>query len=119
VEDCIEDALQPLAPLAQQAGVELVWNVEPGVPSAVMGDAARLRQVLINLAGNAVKFTNKGQVAISVKPAGAAPQGVVLHLTVSDTGIGIPKEKQKKICPPRGATAGRGWDYRFASASCN
>ena len=97
VEDCIEDALQPLGPLAQQAGVELVWNVEPGVPSAVMGDAARLRQVLINLAGNAVKFTNEGQVAISVKPAGGVPQGVALHFTVSDTGIGIPKEKQKKI----------------------
>jgi PAS domain S-box-containing protein len=97
VEDCIEEALLPLGPLAQQAGIELVWNVEEGVPSVVVGDATRLRQVLINLAGNALKFTNEGQVAVSVRPAGDAAQGVLLQFTVADTGIGIPTEKQKKI----------------------
>jgi two-component system sensor histidine kinase/response regulator len=97
VEDCIEEALQPLGPLAQQAGIELVWNIGEGVPGVLLGDATRLRQVLINLAGNALKFTNEGQVAVTVALAGATAQGLMLHFMVADTGIGIPTEKQKKI----------------------
>jgi PAS domain S-box-containing protein len=97
VEDCIEDALQPLAFSAQLKGIELVWNAEGNIPGVLRGDATRLRQVLINLAANALKFTNAGQVAIYARNAGAVEDSVLLEFTVSDTGIGIPLEKQKKI----------------------
>jgi PAS domain S-box-containing protein len=97
VEDCIEEALQPLALNAQAKGVELAWNADGDIPAVVRGDSTRLRQVLINLVGNALKFTNSGQVAIYARIAGATPGGSLLEFTVSDTGIGIPEEKQKKI----------------------
>jgi len=97
VEDCIEESLQPLVLNAQQKGVELAWNIDEDIPNVVRGDPTRLRQVLINLAGNALKFTNQGQVAIYGRLAGATPDGWVLEFTVSDTGIGIPEGKQKRI----------------------
>jgi PAS domain S-box-containing protein len=97
VEDCIEEALEPLALRAQQKGIELVWNVGRDIPKVVRGDCTRLRQVFINLAGNALKFTNKGQVAIYGRHAGTTEGGLMLEFTVSDTGIGIAEEKRLKI----------------------
>jgi PAS domain S-box-containing protein len=97
VEDCIEEALEPLALRAQQKGIELLWNVGRDIPEVVRGDSTRLRQVFINLVGNALKFTNQGQVAIYGRHAGATEGGLMLEFTVSDTGIGIAEEKRKKI----------------------
>lgn len=97
VENCIEEALEPLALRAQQKGIELVWNVGRDIPEVVRGDSTRLRQVFINLVGNALKFTNKGQVAIYGRHAGVAEDGLMLEFTISDTGIGIAEEKRKKI----------------------
>jgi PAS domain S-box-containing protein len=97
VEDCIEEAVQPLALGAQQQGIELVWNVSKDIPSVVRGDSTRLRQVLINLGGNALKFTTLGQVSIYAQLAGTTENGLVVQFTVSDTGIGIPQDKQRKI----------------------
>ena len=97
VESCVEDALQPLVLIAQQKGIELAWNISEDIPNVVRGDPTRLRQVLINLAGNALKFTNQGQVAIYARLAESTPNGWVLEFAVSDTGIGIPKGKQEKI----------------------
>ncbi len=97
VEDCIEEALEPLALRAQQKGIELVWNVGRDIPEVVRGDSMRLRQVFINLVGNALKFTNEGQVAIYGRHAGMAEDGLMLEFTISDTGIGIAEEKRKKI----------------------
>ena len=97
VEGCIEEALQPLALSAQVKGLELVWNADPDIPEVVCGDSTRLRQVLINLAGNALKFTNQGQVAIYAWLAESTQEGLVLEFTVSDTGIGVPKGMQEKI----------------------
>jgi PAS domain S-box-containing protein len=97
VEDCIEEALQPLTLTAQQKGIELVWNAKGDIPGVVRGDSTRLRQVLINLVGNALKFTSQGQVEIYARLAGTAADGLLLQFTVSDTGIGIPEEKRKKI----------------------
>ena len=97
VEDCIEDALEPLALKAQQKGIDLVWNVGKDIPKVVRGDPTRLRQVFINLVGNALKFTNAGQVAIYGRHAGTTKDGLMLEFTVSDTGIGIAEEKRKKI----------------------
>jgi PAS domain S-box-containing protein len=97
VEDCIEEALEPLALKAQQKGIELVWNVGRDIPKVVRGDCTRLRQVFINLVGNALKFTNEGQVAIYGRHAGTTEGGLMLEFTVSDTGIGIAEEKRIKI----------------------
>jgi PAS domain S-box-containing protein len=97
VEDCIEEALQPLAIRAQQKGIELVWDTEGDISDGVQGDSARLRQVLINLLGNALKFTNVGQVAVRVRQAGKTEKEITLEFTVSDSGIGITAEKQKLI----------------------
>ena len=97
IEDCIEEALKPLAGIARQKGIELVWDVETGMPAVVRGDATRLRQVLINLAGNALKFTSSGEVAIHAKSSGPAEERFLIHFTVSDTGIGISPENQRKI----------------------
>jgi len=97
VENCIEEALGPLTLKAQQKGIELVWNVGKDIPEVVGGDSTRLRQVFINLAGNALKFTNQGQVAIHGRRSGTTEDGLMLEFTVSDTGIGIAEEKRTKI----------------------
>ena len=97
VEDCIEEALEPLASAAQQKGIALVWSIGKDIPDVVRGDSTRLRQVFINLAGNALKFTNEGQVAIFGRHAGTTEDGLMLEFTVSDTGIGISEEKRKTI----------------------
>src|SRR5262249_38879479 len=91
--------LRALAVRAHKKGLELVCQQRPGVPDALIGDAGRLRQVLLNLVGNAIKFTERGEVVVLVEAAGEpAPQGEVrLRFPVTDTGIGIPPEKQAKI----------------------
>jgi len=97
VEDCIEEALQPLVLVAQQKKIELLWKAGEDLPATVLGDPMRLRQVLINLAGNALKFTKEGQVEIEVNAGEQTEASLALCFTVSDTGIGIPKHKQQKI----------------------
>ena len=84
---------------AHKKGLELVCQQRPGVPDALVGDAGRLRQVLINLVGNAIKFTERGEVVVLVENAGEpVPEGEVsLRFAVTDTGIGIPPDKQAKI----------------------
>src|SRR5262249_24060387 len=91
--------LRALAVRAHKKGLELVCQQRPGVPDALIGDAGRLRQVLTNLVGNAIKFTERGEVVVLVENAGEpAPEGdVSLRFTVTDTGIGIPPEKQERI----------------------
>ncbi len=98
LRDCIESALDLLAPQAAAKGLELAYLVEHGTPEAVVGDLTRLRQVLVNLIGNAVKFTKSGEVIVSVgkQKAGdgeTAPSSMMLQFSVRDTGIGIPSEK--------------------------
>ncbi len=93
------DTVRTLASRADKKGLELVSRVEADVPDALVGDASRLRQVLLNLVGNAIKFTEEGEVVLRVEAAALpAPDGQVwLRFTVSDTGIGISHEKQEKI----------------------
>ncbi len=89
---------------AHKKGLELIYHVQPDVPDALIGDAGRLGQVLLNLAGNAVKFTDEGEVVMHVEtdqrdtppPSGEATE-VVLRFTVRDTGIGIPTDQQERI----------------------
>jgi PAS domain S-box-containing protein len=93
------DTLRTLAMRARQKGLELVSQVQPDVPDTLVGDAGRLRQVLLNLVGNAIKFTDAGAVGMRVDFA-APPtpdEAVAVRFAVSDTGIGIPPEKQESI----------------------
>src|SRR5262249_30163874 len=86
--------------------LELAGHVAPEVPDELVGDPGRLRQIIINLVGNALKFTEKGEVVVHVRPETSplgplgpfsGPRGVLLHFEVRDTGIGIPKEKHALI----------------------
>lgn len=97
VEDTIADLAGTLALRAEQQGLELLYSVEPGVPSNVRGDPGRLRQILLNLVGNAIKFTESGEVTIRCALDSEEDEHVVLRFTIRDTGIGIPREKASAI----------------------
>jgi signal transduction histidine kinase/CheY-like chemotaxis protein len=93
------DTMRALAVRAHRKGLELVCNVHPDVPDALRGDGGRLRQVLVNLVGNAIKFTSRGEVVVDVESVDGTPEAepVTLRFIVRDTGIGISKEKQTLI----------------------
>jgi PAS domain S-box-containing protein len=93
----IEPALKTLASRAQQKGLELNCRIEPDVPEALLGDPTRLRQILINLLGNSLKFTEKGEINLTVQRERGDDAYAILHFSVQDTGIGIPAEKQVRI----------------------
>ena len=95
--DCIEAALHPLALRAQEKGLELTWAVNGLVPERVRGDSIRLRQILINLVGNAVKFTKQGGVSVVAERLPSSNGVVLVRFTVTDTGIGIAPEKHQHI----------------------
>jgi PAS domain S-box-containing protein len=93
----IDDTLRALAPRAHQKNLELAYHVGTDVPQSLGGDPARLRQVLVNLISNAIKFTDQGEVVLSVDRVKHDGREVVLHFSVRDTGIGIPADKQAQI----------------------
>jgi two-component system, sensor histidine kinase and response regulator len=95
--DCIESALEPLAVRAHQKGLELTWAFQEEIPQVLVGDPTRLRQILINLVGNAVKFTKEGEVSVRAQRQPLQGDIIPIRFTVSDTGIGIPKEKHDQI----------------------
>ena len=97
LRDNVETTLKTLAVRAHQKGLDLHCEVDEGVPDTVSGDSSRLRQIILNLVGNAIKFTEKGEVKVLVQTELKDPKGPNLHFTVSDTGIGIPPEKHKHI----------------------
>jgi len=92
--------LKTLALRAHQKDIELTHYVQPGVPEALIGDSGRLRQILVNLVGNAIKFTHQGEVVVRVEVERQAQQEVWLHVAVTDTGIGIPSEQQHLVLEP-------------------
>jgi PAS domain S-box-containing protein len=98
LRDTLTNALRAVALRAHEKGLELVWHVAPGVPDALVGDPLRLRQVLLNLVGNAIKFTAAGEVAVRVNVEPGDDVG--LHFAVSDTGVGIPADKLALIFQP-------------------
>jgi signal transduction histidine kinase/CheY-like chemotaxis protein len=85
---------------AHGKGLELIYEVQPDVPEALLGDPGRLRQVLINLIGNAIKFTDHGEILLSVSQEVESPEIVSLHFAIKDTGVGIPASKVLKIFEP-------------------
>jgi PAS domain S-box-containing protein len=96
----MELTMKTLAFRAEEKGLELRCDIDPGVPEGIQGDSTRLRQVVVNLIGNAIKFTDAGEVALNVRLTPGEKGDRLLHFTVSDTGIGIPPEKQKTIFDP-------------------
>lgn len=88
----LKDLTDLLAVRAAEKGIEISCLIEPGVPTLLHGDPGKLRQVIMNLAGNAVKFTNRGEVAIRVEQVAQAEQRATLKFSIRDTGIGIPPE---------------------------
>jgi len=97
LRDCLGDALKTMALASQKKGLELASRIPPDIPDLFTGDPGRLRQIVVNLVGNAIKFTDEGEVVVSVEMESSDDQGTVLLFGVSDTGVGIPAEKQKKI----------------------
>ncbi|HYL35536.1 MAG TPA: response regulator [Bryobacteraceae bacterium] len=98
--ELVGDAMKSLAVPAHKKGLELAFDIAPDVPPDLVGDSTRLRQVLLNLIGNAIKFSESGEIVARVKLQGGAKTGVRLLFSVSDTGIGIPAEKQDKLFQP-------------------
>lgn len=113
LRECIERALDLVAPRAADKGLDLAYLIDPQVPEAIVGDTTRLRQILINLLSNALKFTEKGEVVLTIgvmadaPPTAETPAGegaadattptVRIHFTVRDTGIGIPAERLDRL----------------------
>ena len=93
----IEESVDLVAETADRKGLELGYPIDPGVPSRVRGDSARLRQVLLNLLSNAVKFTEQGEVLLTVELAGASHTETTFRFSVSDTGIGMPAHVLSRI----------------------
>ncbi len=92
-----EEAVELFAEPAANKGIELIVDVEPNVPAAVIGDPGRLRQVLLNLVGNAVKFTDTGEVVVHAEKVPTKGPGVMLRFDVSDTGIGLTEEERAQV----------------------
>jgi PAS domain S-box-containing protein len=100
LRDHLGHAMKSLSVGAHQKDLELACFVVPELPEFVIGDPVRLRQVVLNLAGNAIKFTERGEVVLRVEAEETGPDILNLHFSVTDTGIGIPSEKQKLIFEP-------------------
>ncbi len=97
LREVLDEALRPLAVRARQDGIELITFVDPLVPEALIGDPGRLRQVIINLVGNAIKFTHQGEIVVRVELEASSNSPMQFHFSIADTGIGIPPDKLDHI----------------------
>jgi signal transduction histidine kinase/CheY-like chemotaxis protein len=100
IRDDLGAMLKTLALRAHEKGLEVVYAVDPEVPEAVVGDPGRLRQILVNLVGNAIQFTEQGQVVVHVRMDDQTHDEMRLHFVVTDTGIGISETNQQRILEP-------------------
>ena len=97
VDEVIGNAVRTLALRAHETGLAITYDVAPDVPKTLVGDSLRLRQVLVNLVGNAIKFTERGGVTVTVSMESQDEEHAVMLVSVKDTGVGIPKDKQKMV----------------------
>jgi PAS domain S-box-containing protein len=97
LREMLAETLKTVAPLAHGKGLELTYEVASDVPDDVVADAGRLGQIVLNLLGNAIKFTERGEVAVRVDTDAVTPDAVALRLAIQDTGIGIPLDKRELI----------------------
>jgi two-component system sensor histidine kinase/response regulator len=95
--DCLGEAMKSMALPAHQKELEIAYRIAPEIPARLVGDPSRLRQIVVNLVGNAIKFTERGEVVLRVARETGTDKEVQLHFQVSDTGIGIPREKQDRL----------------------
>jgi len=100
VRETVEDAIKVLAVRAGEKGLELACRLSPAVPPVLLGDPGRLRQVVVNLVGNAIKFTERGEVVLDAEVASQDEDEVHIRFSVRDTGIGVPADKQDQIFSP-------------------
>jgi PAS domain S-box-containing protein len=100
LRDCVGHAMKTLSVRAYEKDLELACSVPPELVDVIVGDPVRLHQVILNLVGNAIKFTESGEVVLRVQPETVDVDGMMLHFAITDTGIGIPSEKQKVIFDP-------------------
>ena len=95
---CIESVVDLIGPVAAKKGLEVAYDIEPGTPETAVGDVSRLRQILLNLLNNAVKFTEAGEIVVAAAAGSSTEPGTVgYHLTVRDTGIGIPPDRADRL----------------------
>ncbi|TMH37869.1 MAG: hypothetical protein E6H59_11740, partial [Betaproteobacteria bacterium] len=97
LRESLGDAMKTLALEAHRKGLELACEIGPDTPDALLGDPVRLRQIVLNLVGNAIKFTERGEVVMRVQPQSSDDGEVTCYFTVSDTGVGIDEEKHTAI----------------------
>ncbi|MCZ6794282.1 MAG: response regulator, partial [Planctomycetota bacterium] len=97
LRSCLRDVVASLSAEARKRALRLEWEVDPAVPDALVGDPGRLRQILVNLLGNALRFTETGSVSVGVEVSAEDESCVTVHFRVTDTGIGIPESKQAEI----------------------
>ena len=97
LRECVGDAMKTLALQAHEKRLELACDIATAVPDALVGDPLRLRQIVINLVGNGIKFTDRGEVVLRIEPESQANDRLCCHFSVSDSGIGIPEDKQRAI----------------------
>ncbi|MFP4081841.1 MAG: response regulator [Candidatus Aminicenantes bacterium] len=97
LRDCVGDSIGSLAMQAHEKGLELASYIPPEIPDGLIGDPGCLRQIILNLVSNAVKFTDKGEVVVAVEIQSRQKEDICLHFTVKDTGIGVPQEKKRMI----------------------
>src|SRR6266853_242056 len=97
IRDVLQDSIKSLGIRAAQKRLELAWHVENTLPDELFGDPARLRQTVLNLVGNALKFTERGEIVIRARVESVSGQEISLHFSIRDTGIGIPRETHVSI----------------------
>lgn len=100
LRDVVEEVSRLISIQADAKGLEVIAHIDPALPECVMGDEARLRQILFNLCGNAVKFTQQGEIAIEVTLVSLNPQGITTRFEVRDTGMGIPADRLDSLFAP-------------------
>jgi PAS domain S-box-containing protein len=102
LRDSLDETMKSFGARAQEKGLELICDVQADIPERLLGDPGRMRQILVNLIGNALKFTAKGEILVKIEEElatdqAADPETTTLHFSIKDTGLGIPADKQKKI----------------------
>ena len=97
MRESLGETMKALSYRAHQRGLELIYEVQPDVPETLVGDPGRIRQIVVNLVGNSIKFTERGEIFVSVEKESETPDSVRLHFAIKDTGVGIPADKQGKI----------------------
>jgi CheY-like chemotaxis protein/HPt (histidine-containing phosphotransfer) domain-containing protein len=98
VRECVEAVVDLIGPIAQRKGLEVTYGIEPGTPETAVGDTSRLRQILLNLLNNAVKFTDEGEIAVHVEQTDPPGQDrIAFHVAIRDTGVGIPSDRIDRL----------------------